>query len=187
MDVVIDFVDICNCGDYRLRMPDELREALLFIPEVSVNEKKLKTIDPMPYLMEVISPALKFRDLEARLDSKSTIRALPIEVKTEVAKATDATSIVQIAISLQGSEMTPLETETSPATRLNVLGRVRTLTGHVAELFEDTVTLDASSPSTLRIQKTIALLNAHYRLEIAAELAHTKKSTVWIAPLTLNP
>ncbi len=25
MDVVIDFVDICSCGDYRMRMPDDLR------------------------------------------------------------------------------------------------------------------------------------------------------------------
>jgi GWxTD domain-containing protein len=53
MDIVIDFADICSCGGYRMRMPDELRDTLLFIPEVGVNEKKLKTIDPKPCLMEV--------------------------------------------------------------------------------------------------------------------------------------
>ena len=185
-DVVIDFVDICSCGDFRMRMPDELRDALLFIPEVGVNEKNVKTINPKPYLMEGVGPVLKFRDLEARLDSKPTVRALPLEVKTEVTKATDVTSIVHITISLQDGEMTPRETEASPATTVNVLGRVRTLTGHVAELFEDTVTVDASSPSEIRIQKTIALLNAHYRLEIAAETAQTKKATTWLGTFRLN-
>ena len=41
-----------------MRMPDELRDALLFIPEVGVNEKNVKTINPKPYLMEGVGPVL---------------------------------------------------------------------------------------------------------------------------------
>jgi GWxTD domain-containing protein len=187
LDVVIDFVDICSCGDYRMRMPDELRDALLFIPEVGVIEKKLKTIDAKPYLIEVVSPVLKFRDLEARLDSKPKVRALPIELKTEVAKATDVTSIVNITISFQKSDMTPRQTEAFPSATLNVVGRVKTLTGHVVELFEDEVIVNQSSSPDLRVQKSIPLLNAHYRLEIAAEIAHTEKATTWTGILNVRP
>jgi hypothetical protein len=101
------------------------------------------------------SPVLKFRDLEARLDSKLKVRALPIDLKTEIVKATDVTSFVNITISFQKSDMTPRETEAFPSTTLNVFGRVTTLTGHVVELFEDEVTLNQSSPLDLPVQKAL--------------------------------
>ncbi len=184
MDVAIDFVDVCSCGDYRMRMPNELRDALLFIPEVGVDEKKLKSVRPDLYLKVVASPVVKFRALEALLSSGSKVRAVPIEVNTKITKATDVSSILQIAIAFQGTELASLQAPASRPLEAHVLGRITTLTGHVAELFEETI--DLSSTSVSEIPKSIGLLEGHYRLEIAAEVADTDKTTVWTRVLNLT-
>jgi GWxTD domain-containing protein len=184
VDVVIDFVDLCNCGDYRMRMPDEIRDALLYIGAI---DKNLGKINPDLYLKPVLNPKLKFRDLEAMLDSKSKVQALPLEVSSQVAKATDVTSIAHVTISLHTARTSATSTEvTSPAT-LKVLGRLKSLTGHVVELFEDEVAVNQSSPADVRIQKSIPLFNAHYRLEIAAEIGHTGNATIWTGILNVRP
>ena len=130
IDVVIDFVDACNCGDYRMRMPHELRDALLYIPDIGIIDKKVEKANPDLYLKGVASPTLKFRDLAAMLESKSKVQAIPLEVSSHVEKATDVTSIVRIAITLRRANASSLGAQgTLPAT-LNVVGRFKTLIGH---------------------------------------------------------
>ncbi len=121
------------------------------------------------------------------LESESKVRAIPLEVSSQIAKATDVTSIVHITISLHRAKTSPLGTEVTPSSTLNVVGRVKTLTGHLVELFEGEVTVNQSSPYGLHVQKSIPLLNARYRLEIAAEIAHTDEATTWTGILNVRP
>ncbi len=189
MDVVIDFVDICSCGDYQMRLPDDLRDALLYIPDDGVIDKKVEQTNPYLslYLSGLPSPSLKFRDLGAKLESSDKVRAIRLQVDTEISKATDVTSIVNITISIPGEKPDAPQAESASATALNVVGRVTTLTGHEVELFEAEVTAKQSGPGDLHVQKSIPLFNAYYRLEIAAEIAHTEKSATWTGTLNVRP
>jgi GWxTD domain-containing protein len=185
MDVAIDFVDICSCGDYRMRMPDELGDALLVIPsELSaIRKTHVKSVDPELYLWAAVAPKGKFTELEEKLNSKSGLSVVPLEVSTEVTKATDITSIVHVKVSFQNRDIIQQELEASIPATLNVYGQVRSLTGHIVGRFEGTLDVNESDASELRFQKDIALINARYRLEVAAEVAHTRKATAWIGLL----
>jgi len=186
MNVVIDFVDICTCGDYRMRMPDDRRDALLYIPTV-VPQTRLGKGDLQLYLKGAGSPKLQFRDLEAKLDSNQKGSAVPLDVKTEITKATGVTSIVNITISFPGDIASSPEAESASSATINVVGRIQTLTGHTVDLFETQVKSKKSSLSDLRVQKSIPLFNGYYRLEIAAENGHAEKNTTWTAVLNVKP
>jgi len=192
MDVVIDFVDICTCGDYRMKMPDELRDALVYVPSDGTIDKKPETTNlylysPDLYLKEASHPTPRFPELQARLDSAHKVSALPLEVNTDISKATDVTSVVNITISFPGYKAAQPEGESVPPRTLNVVGRAKTLTGHVVELFEEQVTVDQAIPSEPRVQKSVPLFNARYRLEIAAEVAHAEEATTWTGALNVKP
>jgi len=189
MDVMIDFVDICGCGDYKMRMPDDLPDAVLITPSglTGVRPRTTEPSDLKLYVKPMDDRKGKFPQLEQMLHSKAPPRAIPVEVSTDAIKATDITSIVQVVISFNKGEIAPQEKEASRAQTLNVLGRFISLTGRIVDEFEDVLTVDPAGPSEARLLKGIPLFNAHYRLEIAVENAKTEKATTWIGVLNVRP
>jgi len=187
MDVVVDFIDICSCGDYRMKMPEELRDDLL-IPSGLMGERPRTDERGKPEIyFKPIAPKSRFPELEQLLNSKSVLRNVPVEVSTDVVKATDISSIVRVAISFKKAETATQDKEGSSGQTLNVLGRFRSLTGRIVEQFEDVITLDPSGRSEARLEKSIPVLNAHYQLEIAAVVSHTRKASTWIGILDIKP
>jgi hypothetical protein len=83
-------------------MPDELRDAVLYIPDVGINDKKARKDQSRSYLKGVLSPTLKFRDVQAMLDSQSKVQTVPLEVSSQVEQATDVSSIVHLDLISQG-------------------------------------------------------------------------------------
>jgi len=184
MDVVIHFVDVCDCGDYRLTMPPGLKDALLNFSHAEYETLRGPT-DPRQYLKPAATPSVRFKDLEAKLNSKLAWHVLPFDVRTDATKATDVTSLVPLTIAFQKRNL-PAEGNGSQPVTLNILGRVRTLTGHIAEQFEDTLEFDDSGPSEPILQKTIALLNGRYRIEIAVQKANSDEWGTWVSMLKVG-
>lgn len=186
-NVRLDFVDICQCGDYRMAMPSELRNVLL-MPRGALPgaAEPASPVDPQLYLSAVTTPRVKFLDLERKLDSKLQWHMLPFQVTTDVARATDVTSVVPVTISLKKRDVAPVGTNPSQRVLLNILGRVRTLTGRVSERFEDTMELDASSPSELTLRKSLALMIGRYRLEIAVQKEASDEWGTWIGAIEVG-
>jgi GWxTD domain-containing protein len=172
MDVVIHFVDVCDCGDYPMAMPSDLRRALFHVPSVEDYEIPRGHANPELCIKASNTPRIRFKSLESKLNSKLSWHVLPFDVRTDVVKATDATSLVPLTIAFQ-KRNAPAEGNSSQPMTLNILGRVRTLTGHVAAEFEDTLQVDDAGPSELALQKTLALLNGFYRVEIAVQNANS--------------
>jgi len=186
MDVVIHFVDVCDCGDYRMAMPSDLRRALLHVPSVQDYEIPRGHVNPELYIKASNTPRIRFKSLESKLNSKLSWHVLPFDVRTDVVKATDATSLVHLTTAFQKSDIVSFERDSSQRVTLNILGRVRTLTGHVAEEFEDTLQVEDAGPSELTLQKTLALLNSLYRVEIGVQNASSDEWGTWVSTLKVG-
>jgi hypothetical protein len=192
-DIDLEFVDVCECGEYRMTLPKEEREkyAVHFDPGGlgwQPNSRQ-EPVDPQVFLGLGKPPKVKFKDLEEKniVDLKG--RGLPFEVDTDTIKATEVTSLVPITINFQRRDLTFVQKDGSRRAKLNIFGRVTTLTGRVAEIFEDTLEIDAASESeasskdATSFAKTLILRNGRYRVEIVAQDAGSDHWGKWVRGL----
>jgi len=88
-------------------------------------------------------PPVKFKDLEEEIVSHKIITNLmPFDVRADFVKVTSDTVLVPITIQIKNRDITFTNKEGVERGVVNILGRVSTLTGHIAQTFEDTVTAD---------------------------------------------
>jgi len=119
-------------------------------------------------------PVIKFKDLEQEAVTH-TIRynLLPFDVITDFVKVTSDTALVPITIQVKNKDLTFSEKQGVQTGVINIFGRLTTLTGRVAQTFEDTVTVQ--TPSELLPKevekpsiywKALPLRAGRYRLDI---------------------
>jgi hypothetical protein len=125
---------------------------------------------------------LKFRDLETILDSKAPPHEISFGVTNRVTRATDVTSTVRITISFQNRGAISADSDGT----MSILGRIITLTGHVADTFEGSVPIDPSSASALSLQKSLAVFNTRYRMEIAVQDSTRHQLGTWVGLLKVD-
>jgi GWxTD domain-containing protein len=185
-DVVIDFVDVSGCGDYQMKMPPELENALFYVPGGLVGQHRRREGpgDARPFWAEN-PPRVRFKELEEKANARLRSKTLPFEVTTGVTKSTDITSLVLLTIAFRNRDLRFVDKDGSRRATLKIFGRVLTLTGHVAEVFEETPEIgpsnqSASSPDTLIFDKTLALRMGHYLFEIAVEEANGDHWGTWL-------
>ena len=185
-DVVMEFVDGCNCGEYEMTMSRDRKDALLYVPG-GMTDRKSRFFDVSPYLRLTATPHTMFKSLEEKLNSGARGHSLAFEVSSDGAeKATDLTYVVPITITLQSRDIRPVEKKGSKSATMNALGRVRALSGKVVETFEETMEIDASDPFQPSLKKELALKNGRYRIEIAVENADSGDWGTWIGPLKVG-
>jgi GWxTD domain-containing protein len=191
-NVVLEFIDTCWCGEYSMPMtPTTERGMNASKPRFLRREPwgRLEAVDPTSrtFLVAGNPPKVKFKSLEEKLDAQLNWKALPFEVSTDSVKATDVTSLVPITISFRKRDITFGKKGGLRRARLSIFGRVTTLTGRVAEVFEDTLDASASTESSsssgaeaATLVETLALRNGRYRVEIAAQEAGSDRWGMWV-------
>lgn len=175
----LEFVDVCECGEYTMTLGHAEAEkyALHYYPGGLGNRFRSKQdpVDPQIFMGLGKPPKVKFKDLEENLNAGRDRTTLPFEVSTDTIKATDVTSLVPITINFQKRDLMFVEKDGTRRARVNIFGRVTTLTGRVAEIFEGTLEIyassesEASSKDATSFPKTLALRNGRYKIEIAAK------------------
>jgi hypothetical protein len=187
LNVAINFVDICDCGDYRMKVAPKLNNALLVLPSTSIGNFDRRETDLRSFVKPAIVPVIEFQDLEALLNSPPPVKAIPFEVQFVFEKATTTTSLVSVTIALRNRDLTLVDDAGLRRGKLNLFGRFSTLTGHVAEEFEDSIEInvpkesDTGAPDAMTyVRKTFALHIGRYRLGIAVKDATSDQSGTWI-------
>ena len=192
-DVALDFVDVCRCGDYRITLEPVLKGTILqarwaLMEASSVREEPGGSRAPMGLVQY---PPIKFGDLRASLRDRVLLNPLPFEVRSDVARATDITSLVPITIAVPRRGIKFVEKPGSSHATLNIFGRLSTLTGRVTDEFEETVGIDQNadlaSPSegkTLYVV-TLALHIGRYRLGIAVRDVNADRKGIWYRALVV--
>jgi GWxTD domain-containing protein len=203
-EVEIEFVDDCMCGKYEMTMDRSKKDALLYVPNAGLTQyeemglsnkadrfsggfERLgrgpfrndqgKMFDRLDLYAKLNRPpAVKFKDLEEVVSHKIRYNLMPFDVRLDFVKVTEDTVLVPITIQLKNKDITFSEKDGVARGTVNIFGRITTLTGRIAQTFEDTVQVDV--PSSLLAKtvenasvywKALPLRSGRYKLDIVVK------------------
>jgi GWxTD domain-containing protein len=90
-------------------------------------------------------PPVKFKDLEAVVDSNIEYNTLPFQVDVDYVKITDSTVLTGITIQLENKDLLFKQENGLHKAMVNVFGRITTVTRRVVTYFEEPVTIDTTT------------------------------------------
>ncbi|HET9696031.1 MAG TPA: GWxTD domain-containing protein, partial [Terriglobales bacterium] len=171
-EVEIEFVDTCMCNDYHMTMDRSEKDALLNVPgagltmyeQMGLSSKadrfnggglerlgtgplgttnQSKEFDRLELYAKLNRPpAVKFKDLEEIVSHNVRYNLMPFEWRADFVKVTSDTVLVPITIQMKNRDITFVTKDGVSRGTVNVFGRVSTMTGKIAQTFEDTVQVD---------------------------------------------
>ena len=205
-EIIIEFVDTCMCGDYHMTMDRSEKDALLYTPNAGLtlyeqmgmasktsrfNGGGLERLGVGPFNQDLQTkqfdrleqfaklnkpPAVKFKDLEEIVSHKITVNLMPFDVRADFVKVTSDTVLTPITIQVKNRDITFQNKEGVQRGTVNIFGRVATLSGRIAQTFEDTVQVDVPAellPKTAENSqvywKALPLRPGHYRLDVVVK------------------
>jgi len=213
-NIDIEFVDPCMCGEYHMTMDPNEKDALLHIPGMGLttweqeglasksdrmaplgiygggnpmNVPNTKQFDTLAQYAKLNAPpAIKFKDLEEVVSHKLSYNLLPFDVITDFVKVTSETTLVPITIQVKNRDVTFVEKQGVQTAVVNIFGRLTTLTGRVAQTFEDTVTVQTPSELLPKEQekpsvywKAVPLRSGRYRLDVVLKDLNGDRVGTW--------
>ncbi|HTZ84393.1 MAG TPA: GWxTD domain-containing protein [Candidatus Acidoferrales bacterium] len=215
-EVIIEFVDPCMCGEYHMTLDRSEKDALLMTPNAGLTlweqmglsnkaqrftgngmerlglgpdssmlqTKEFDRLEQFAKLQQ--APKVKFTDLEEAVNSKIILNPMPFDVRTDYVKVTDDTVLVPITIQMKNRDITFANKDGVQRGTVNIFGRLSTLTGKVAQTFEDTVQVDVPAELLPRTAenasvywKALPLRPGRYKLSIAVKDVNGDRKGVW--------
>src|SRR5277367_5221410 len=215
-EVIIEFVDTCMCGEYHMTMDRSEKDALLYTPNAGLtmweqmgmsskadrfagnglerlgagpqsSNQQTKEFDRLEqYAKLQAAPAVKFKDLEEAVSSKMILNPMPFDVRSDFVKVTSDTVLVPVTIQMRNRDITFVNKDGVQRGTVNIFGRVSTLTGKVAQTFEDTVQVDVPAELLPRTAenasvhyKALPLKPGRYKLYVAVKDVNGDRRGVW--------
>ena len=215
-EVIIEFVDTCMCGEYHMTLDRSEKDALLYTPnagltlweEMGLSNKtarftngglerlgqgpdssalQSKEFDRLEQFSKLQAPPpVKFKDLEEVVNSKVILNPMPFDVRSDFVKVTSDTVLVPVTIQMKNRDITFVNKDGVQRGSVNIFGRLSTLTGKVAQTFEDTVQVDAMPDDLPRMAenssvywKALPLRPGRYKLSIAVKDVNGDRKGVW--------
>ena len=202
-NVELEFVDPSGSGEYHLTMDPSEKDALLYVPGAGLTDleamglasktDRFKNTDgthmarPMggqPESMDEFSrldlyakiqqpPAVKYKDLEAVVESRLTPNQIHFQYMYDLLRITDETDLVPITIQIPNHEMTYQDKEGVETGDMNLFARITSVSGRIVQTFEDNISNefpDSLFQQSLKgasiYQKAIPLRPGLYRIDI---------------------
>jgi GWxTD domain-containing protein len=214
-EVIIEFVDTCMCGDYHMTLDRSEKDALLHTPnggatlyeQMGMATKAqrfsggLENLGPGPnsssqatkqfdrleqYAKLTAPPPVKFKDLEEVVSHKISVNLMPFDVLVDFVKVTGETVLVPFTVQLKNRDITFVNKEGVQRGVVNIFGRVTTLSGHIAQTFEDTVQADipaellAKAAENSQVYwKAVPLRTGRYRVDIVVKDVNGDRVGTW--------
>ena len=205
-NVNIEFVDTTMSGEYHFSLDPEEKDALLYVPGAGLTmSEQMGTADktqrfqrtdgthlgtggqPLPESMNEFTrleqyanlmkaPTIKFKDLDSIVKSNIRYNTLPMQVRVDYIRVTDATVYANISVQFKNSDLNFATKDKVSKATVNLYGRLTTLTRRSVNWFEDTV--NAEVPAEMLQQamngsqiysKRVPLAPGTYRLNIVAK------------------
>ena len=121
-------------------------------------------------------PPVKFKDLEAVVDSTIEYNTLPFTVDVSYVKITDSSVLTGITVQLDNRDLVFKQEDGLHKAAANIFGRVTTVTRRVETYFEDVVTINATQERLAAeaerksiYNKPLPLKPGMYRLELVVK------------------
>ena len=214
-EVIIEFVDTCMCGDYHMTMDRSEKDALLMTPGGGLtqyeqmgmarksdrfngglerlgtgpfsNDQQTKQFDRLEQWTKLNKPpTVKFKDLEEIVSHKISVNLMPFDVRADFVRVTGDTVLVPVTIQVKNRDVTFVNKDGVQRGTINIFGRVTTLTGRIAQTFEDTVQMDI--PAELLPKETenshvywkaLPLRPGRYRFDIVVKDVNGDRAGSW--------
>jgi GWxTD domain-containing protein len=205
-DVMIEFVDTTMTGEFRMTMDPSEKDALLYVPNAgltmfeqmgmaSKNDRFTRTDgtrlgtgnQPLPQRMNQFErlqqfallqkpPAVKFKDLEASVNSKVTFNVLPIQVRTDFVRLTNSTVMTYVTIQMNKGDLQFKSTDSISKAMVNIYARITSMTRRVVNVWETPVVIETpsvmlaeASKGKAIYQNAVPLPPGTYRVNVVAK------------------
>jgi GWxTD domain-containing protein len=214
-EVIIEFVDTCMCGDYHMTIDRSEKDALKYVPGAGLTlyeqmglankadrftggleqlgagpfnqDLQTKQFDRLEQFAKLNRPpAIKFKDLDEVVTSKIRYNLLPFDVRSDFVRVTSDTVLVPIMLQVKKKNVTYVNKDGIERGTLNIYGRVTTLTGRIAQTFEETIQDDQPPellPKVLEssdvYSKALPLRPGRYRFDIVVKDVNGDRMGTW--------
>jgi GWxTD domain-containing protein len=205
-NVEMEFVDTTMTGEYHLTTDPSEKDALLMVPGAgltmceqmgtcSKTDRFTRTDGThlgtggqmLPESMNEFTriellaklqapPAVKFKDLEAAVNSSIKYNLLPMKVRADFIPVTGSSVLSNITIQFERKDLQFRQKGGVSESVVNIYGRITSLARRPVNWFEDTVSVDVPTDLLQQAvkgssiyQKTIPLQPGRYRLNVAAK------------------
>lgn len=201
-EMEIEFVDTCGCGEYHMTLDRGEKDISNHVPgagptileSMGLTKQSdrlrggIETLGPSPFssglqskefdrMMQLAKanapPPVKYRELDPVVTSRVRYNFLPFDVQVDFVKAAANAVLVPITIQVANRELTYVNKDGVQRASLSILGRLTTLTGKVAQSFEEPLRLEQPAELFEKFvdnvsiyQKAVPLPPGHYRLDI---------------------
>ena len=202
-NVIWEFVDPSGSGEYHLTMDPSEKDALLHVPGAGLSLLESmgmasktdrftrsdgtnlpRALGGEPSSMNEFNrleqyskafrpPEVKYKDLEAIVTARIVRDQVHFSYRTDYLKVTNDTVLVPVTVQIPNNQLSFETKEGVHSATLNIFVRVSTLTGRVAQTFEDPVSRDFPDSLFQRslklqsiYQKAVPLRPGLYRLDI---------------------
>ena len=132
------------------------------------------------------APNIKFKDLEEVVTHKIRVNLLPFDVRADFVRITSDTVLVPVTVQVKNRDITFVNKDGIQRGVVNIYGRVTTLTGRIAQTFEDTVQVDVPAellPKTIENSsvywKAMPLRPGRYRVDLVVKDVNGDRTGTW--------
>jgi len=215
-EVIIEFVDDCMCGSYEMTMDRSKKDALLYTPNGGLtlyeqmgmasktsrftngglerlgtgpfsNDLQTKQFDRLEQFYKLQKPpAVKFKDLEEVVSHKISVNLMPFDVRADFVRVTGDTVLVPVTVQIKNRDVTFVNKDGVQRGTVNIFGRVTTLTGRIAQTFEDTVQVDEPAELLPKViensnvyWKALPLRAGRYRFDLVVKDVNGDRVGTW--------
>ena len=131
-------------------------------------------------------PPVKFKDLEEVVSHKISMNLMPFDVRWDFVRVTADTVLVPVTVQLKNKDITFNTKDTVSTGVVNIFGRVTSISGKIAQTFEDTVTVSQPAellPKVLENDnvywKALPLRPGRYRLDLVLKDVNGDRVGTW--------
>ncbi len=215
-EIIIEFVDNCMCGDYHMTMDRSEKDALKYTPNGGLtlyeslgmasktdrfthggfeqlgnspltDDQSAKEFDRLDQFAKLNRPpVVKFKDLEEVVSHKININLMPFDVRADFVKVTGDTVLVPITVQVKNRDVTFQNKDGVQRGTVNIFGRVTTLSGKIAQTFEDTVQVDVPAELLPKVTenssvywKALPLRPGMYRFDVVVKDVNGDRVGTW--------
>jgi GWxTD domain-containing protein len=215
-EVIIEFVDTCMCGDYHMTLDRSEKDALKYTPNGGLtlyeqmgmasktdrfthggleqlgtspfsNDLQTKQFDRLEQFYKLQKPPeVKFKDLEEVVSHKINVNLMPFDVRADFVRVTGDTVLVPVTVQVKNRDVTFQNKDGVQRGTVNIFGRVTTLTGKIAQTFEDTVQVDVPAELLPKVTenssvywKALPLRPGRYRFDIVVKDVNGDRVGTW--------
>src|SRR5579863_4755219 len=176
-NIIIEFVDPTMSGEFRMTMDPSEKDALLYVPnagltmseQMGMSDKTQRfqntdgthlgqPLGGQPESMNEFTrleqfanlqkpPKIKFKDLEAEVNTTIKFNILPLQVRADYSPPTETSVLTNVTIQMENKDLQFQAKDGIQKATVNMYGRITSMSRRVVNVFEDPVVID--SPAAL--------------------------------------